>query len=346
MKKFITLLKKVTKTKKQRKEKVNKPRSYIARKMGVIVFWGLFIFMFLVVFVNVFSSPTASEEVEEESFDLNLTTQPEAIQFAIDFSRDYFTWDMDDMGNRQERLKKYLAKGMDENAGLAVAGIGWNSSFQGASLKRVDEISDDKSHIVLYVRPKMTREVEEKVEEKQLYKYFVVPVAYDGQSLGVYSEPYFTDVQDDTTVGISKDALVKGLKTPEDSGETSNIRNFLNTFFSSYAEDSPDKLAYILNDPSVVGLNGTMDFDKVNKSDVYQGEKDNQFIVYAEVTFEEPELDMSFDSSYYLLVSKENNRYVVEQVNAESYIEEMIGNTVSSNQESQDNQDEEMGEDH
>src|SRR5699024_2631243 len=173
----------------------------------------------------------------------------------------------------------------------------------------------------------------EVVEEKQLLqRYFAVPVAFDGETLGVYSTPYFTNVDDENKSQIDNTNLTKGLKKPDNYEETNNITNFLDTFFSSYAQDSHDRLAYILNDPSAVGLDGTMEFVEVRKADVYQAEKENQYIVHAEVSFTEPDSQLTFNLVYYMLVANQNGRYVVEQMNAEEYIQQLTGNALLSDQ--------------
>lgn len=349
IKRFSTFFKRATKPKQPPKEKIRKPKSYLYRKTGAVTFWLLFSFMFLFVFVNVFLPSPSSGAKEESTQELNHTTQPESIQFAIDFSREYFTWNKDEMEKRQERLQNYLAINMDKNAGLAITNMDWSSTFQNATLNKVEEVSKNKAHIVLRVKSKLTKEVEveveveeskegekkkeTKTEEKQLDKYFVVPVGYDGENLGVYSAPYFTNVDNEGKSKVSNVNLTRGLKKPDSSAEINNIKNFLGTFFTSYAEDPPDKLSYILNDTTVVGLNGTMDFVKVKKSEVYQGNKEDQFIVYAEVRFSEPNSELKFDSIHYLLVSKDNNRYIVDQMHAENYIEEITANATLSTEE-------------
>lgn len=339
LKKSLSFIKRASKPKEPTREKISKPKSYVFRKLGAATFWLLFAFMFLVVFVNVFTTSQPTEATPEQTVEINFTTQPEAIQFAQDFIEEYFTWDMEEMGDRQERLHRYLAIGVSEEAGL-IGDNDWNSTFNGATLKKVEEVSENKSHIIFDVSTTLTREVEkgsgkksEIVEEKKaLRKYIAVPVAFDGKTLGVYSTPYFTNVDEQAKSQIDNNNLTRGLKKPENYEEANNITNFLDTFFSSYAQDSPDRLAYILNDPSTVGLDGAMEFVEVRKADVYQAEKENQYIVHAEVTFVEPESQLTFNSTYFMLVADQNGRYVVEQMNAEEYIQQLTGNDLLSDQ--------------
>lgn len=346
IKRGFGFLKRFTAPKKPKREKVKKPKSYTLRKLGAICFWLLFSFMFLVVFINVFSSSEASVNESEEQVGINLTTQPEAIQFAKDFSREFFTWNIEDFDDRDERLAKYLAKGLNEKAGLMTNETEWNSIFKGVTLKQVKEISENKAHIILLVHSEMNREVEKEVEvekkdkkgkkkkaketkveteKKSIQKYFVVPVMNNGSTLGVYNLPYFTNLEENTDLDVGVNEMTKGLKDINDSKESTNIKNFLDTFFVSYSEDSKDKLAYILNDENVTGFNGSMNFIEVKDANIFKGTHDDEYIVHAEVVFEEPELKTQFQSNYYLIVIKENNRYMVDEMNAEAQIEELTG---------------------
>lgn len=337
-------MKKATKPKTPKKEKVKKPRSYVARRIGVITFWVLFGFMFLVVVTTVFSSSSSTPE-EEKTVELNPSTKPEAIQFARDFTKEYFNWDKDKLDQREERLKPYLAKGLHEQAGLDLNGEEWDSSFKTATLKKVEEVGENKAHIVFLVNAELNKEEKKKVTKKKkgkkkkkkkkktktivenkketLEKYFVVPVAYNGFTLGVYSTPYFSNIYDETTINVENNEVTKKLRTHDNPDEAENIENFLNTFFASYAEDSPDKLSYISNDNSVIGLDGALDFVEVKDTEVYNSDKDNKYIVRTEVTFKDPETEVLFESIYYLLVVKENKHYVVDNMNAENLIEEI-----------------------
>src|SRR5699024_11560175 len=123
--------------------------------LGAATFWVLFAFMFLVVFINVLSTSRPTEATPEQTLEINFTTQPEAIQFAQDFVSEYFTWKIAELDDRQVRLQKYLAIGVSEEAGL-VRENDWNSNFDSATLKKVEEISKNKSHIIFNVSATLT----------------------------------------------------------------------------------------------------------------------------------------------------------------------------------------------
>lgn len=321
--------KKISEKEKIKKEKIKraknssvKPKGFFARQFGVYTFWILFGFMFLTVIVTVFNgkSDEANADKPSVTVEKNYATSPEAIQFARNFTKEYFTWVVSDEGrnNRKTVMTKYLAEGLDEYAGLKFDGLQWNSKFLNAEIKKVEEKGKNLAHITFLV----SFELSKGKEVKQASKYFVVPVAYDGKTFGVYELPKFTYVFEDTTL---KQVVTQKLKTVNVQ-DSNKISEFLPTFFKSFAQDSKDKLNYILSDETVTdGLNNSMIFQKINSSDVYRkneksekniiddkNENNDEFIVFTEVVFVEPQTKIPFTTNYQLTVKKEKDgRFIV-----------------------------------
>ncbi|WP_050179633.1 conjugal transfer protein [Domibacillus robiginosus] len=304
---------------KKMKQKPQRPRGYMARKTGAAAFWVLFSFMFLVVAVTLFSKtnddplPQATRAEETE----NPSVKPEAVQFAQSFTAHYFNWGSGEekKKEREKKLSSFLAEGLDPQAGLNTDKVTWNSAHKGSTLKKVEDLGNNKSLVTFYVTAELTREVdgEDEPETKSISKYFVVPVAYDGTSYGIYELPKFTHIEEQTTVKADHQI---GLQKAASSPETSRVRTFLDTFFTSYTEDSTDKLAYILEDGSrLAGLNKSMTFVKVASADIYEGPKTGEYIVQSEVVMQDPESDMQFHTDYELAIKKDGERFVVSSIN-------------------------------
>lgn len=326
------MISKIISSHRKKKENISvRPKSYVARKLGAATFWVLFFFMFLVVTLTMISNASKADEkgsvqVEER---VNESTKPEAIQFAESFIEQYFTWSTDTevKNKRSEKLNQFLAKGLDIHGGLEIDSVTWNSRYIGSKVKKVEEMGGNQAFITFYVDIELSKAIKqetkvedkEKVEEakteiltKNIGKYFVVPVAYDGKTYGVYELPKFTFIDEQTTLVAEKPA---GLKTLNDSKEAQNIREFLNTFFVSFAEDSEDKLVYILEDPNYKnGLNQTMEFVEVTNSEVYEGGKENQFSVTCDVILSDPESEVQFKTNYKLTIRKDGDRFIVSSL--------------------------------
>lgn len=318
-----------------------KPQGYFARKMGVIIFWILFSFMFLVVIVTIFSNneskkATTNEVVIKE----NYATSAEAMQFAMNFARDYFTWTDSNAGVEQriEKMARYMPDPLRNNVGISIKDSGWNSKFIGAELRKVNDKGENFSQITLLVavelskgsatspsdptqaavtseNPSPTEQIP--TEIKTVIKYFVVPVVWDGQTFGVYELPKFTYIYENQTT-------LKEIKYAElsqaDTKITKEIEKFLPVFFKSYAEDSKVELNYMISKEDVTdGLNGTMLFDSIKNLAVYQGNKEEQFIVFTEVVFLDPETKMPFYTNYQLEIIKNKDKFLVSAIDNQKH---------------------------
>ncbi|QKY69431.1 conjugal transfer protein [Lentibacillus sp. CBA3610] len=291
--------------------------------MGVITFWMLFAFMFLVVFITVTSTPESAETRNDKQTEVNQNpaTKPAAIQFAKEFTRAYFNWEPTTEGwkDRSQRLSNYLAEGLDDQAGLVTENLEWNAASKEIAYQKTDEITDRKAHIIFEV----TSEMQKNKESKLVTKDFAVPVVHNGSTYGVYELPFVTYLKDGTDVEADREVNRTNLTSINDNGEIDNIEAFLETFFKSYVQDSEDQLSYMLTDKSARnGLNGALKFKGVNRTELYEGNKAGDYFVMTEVTFEEPATQMEMKSVYKLVVAKKDDHYVVAKLNAEQNIEE------------------------
>ncbi|WP_188433511.1 conjugal transfer protein [Kroppenstedtia guangzhouensis] len=275
--------------------------------------------MFLVVVVTITSPSTQGNESRKEVVQqqVNPATKPEAVHFAQNFVAQYLTWKRGDKEEREKRLQWYLAEGLDSHGGLNMENLTYDSRYLGSTVKKVEEKGRDKAYITLHVSYELSGEVDKKEGKKtnkteQSSQYVVVPVAYNG-TYGVYELPKFTFIDEKTTVKAKE--LKKDLRQAN-SEEADNIRNFLDTFFSSYAEDPKDRLGYILEDPDHLnGLNHAMRFVEVRHSEVYEGEEEGQYVVVCGVVFEDPTSTAQFTTSYELVVEQKGKHFVVKSMN-------------------------------
>lgn len=366
---MLTKLKAWAQKEKPEKRRAYRPRGYAVRKIGVGMFWLAFAFMFLVVFFSAIqpSDPTSAES--QLQMKLNPATTTTAVQYAENFAREFFTWGPDDKAKqeRQARLKPFLAKGLDEQAGLHMMSLKTTSTFLKSEIKHIEEMGSNRAYVTLKVFHEVgvPKEVEKNAtvaetsvegetpskspatktveyEKQEASKFFVVPVGYDAD-YGIYDLPKFTYLENQTTMVAQNSA--RGLRTIDGAEEKRNIRNFLDTFFSSYATDPRDKLGYLLTDPDhQSGLNGSLHFVSVTNAEVYEGEgwqtaadleaateqdatneaaqeeeasaapvvKD--YIVLAAVVMEDPVSLERFTSNYRLSVVEKEGRYVVSQI--------------------------------
>jgi len=316
---------------KPEKKKAYRPRGYRARKLGVWLFWILLVLILLVgnATLNAVKSSKAVATPAEQVITLNPATTTTAVQYAQNFAKEYFTWKPDDksLANRKERLLPYLAKGMDEQAGLQVNGLKTTSVLTKTEIKNIEEKGPKEAYVTLKVyqkvgipkeitktnkKTKQTKVVSVKYEPKEVTKFFVVPVGYY-ENFGIYDLPKFTYIDPQTTLELAD--RTKGMDEVQDSAAKENVRNFLDTFFDSYTQDSRDKLAYLLEDPEHPnGLNKRMKFVSVYSASIYQGNAPTNYIVHTTVMMEDPDTKDKYKTNYSLNVTQKDARYVVTKI--------------------------------
>ena len=173
------------------------PKGYRARRIGVYAFWSIFVGMFLFLGLLLLSNGSDDSDKKEDILYDKVASQ-EATVFAQNFIRAYFQWERTDEGivARQQALAPYLVKGVDVNAGLVTKGIQWNSTYVSSQIRDVAIIEPGIGQITFQVKSNLSNGTKEKVLEQ----FMVVPIAYDGESFGVYELPKYTDIANQTTV--------------------------------------------------------------------------------------------------------------------------------------------------
>lgn len=117
-------------------------------------------------------------------------------------------------------------------------------------------------------------EIVTETEETDQTLLLNVPVQSQENTFAVSGVPYFTEVP--TVKGvIEKEEEPKGeAYTGED---TEAIQTFLNTFFTRYASEPKEELAYMMKEPT--SLNGSFELDEIKDTHIVQQEEGYQVFV-------------------------------------------------------------------
>lgn len=339
----------------KKKLKQSRPKGMMARRAGMFTFWILFSFMFIVTMANVFGGGDVTYD-EALNRERNKLLDGEGVEFARSFVHDYFNWDIGKHGENDLRMRvsPYLMENLNELAGIQYDDK-WMSQVdkRNIELKDVQEIDKNKARFVFKVKLTMKSPTTEKdtvfdeeelsFEEvvqaknkvyvkngfkvKDMVKYISVPVYYDEETdtFAVFDLPSFTYVDEKGTKEPFT-TRISELQVISDAYIENNINSFLTTFFTSYSKDSKDKLSYILEDERHVnGLQGTMEFSKINESKIYEiDENHNRFLVDVTVEMVEPTTKYKFDNKYLVVIKRKDQRYVVESLNDEKYVYELV----------------------
>ncbi|WP_337035198.1 conjugal transfer protein [Paenibacillus illinoisensis] len=186
--------------KKQRKfEKGLKPKSpkRIAGKRFVrYLFWTFLLFLIIKGAVSYAKGTQIIQEVT------NIGTSQTIVEdslkgFASDFATEYFTWTVNNVNDRAERLQRFIS-GIDQDAGLKGYDIKGSSNVLSVEIYDTAQISDTQYEVTLNVR----REVDmDSLQEAQSPKdkkgsvikktYMVVPVTVSPSGYVIQSHPRF-----------------------------------------------------------------------------------------------------------------------------------------------------------
>ncbi|HDR5353732.1 TPA: conjugal transfer protein [Bacillus thuringiensis] len=291
--------------------------SYRGRLIGKWLFWGILAWMFFVSCSTVFKTMKADAKVTPQTetkqvvSKQNLATRPEAIEFARLFTKEYFTWKRgeEDLKKRAERLKVYVSKGVDSQAGIETNALQWDSDFLYATILKVDETKENEANVIFKVKYKLHRMKPDNSGEevKEVWQQVSVPVQTDGKAFVINGLPQIVKINEKATVKEIEDEReeVKDVKIKTE------IREFLPTFFKSYTTATQKELAYVLENPNIKGLEGSMKLDKINSSKVYPGKTKGTYEVQAEVLLIDVHSETKMKAAYTLVVKQTGKQFVV-----------------------------------
>lgn len=328
------------KAEERKKKKSNvKPKGYQARKFGVYAFWFIFVSVTLLFFITLLGNSNSNNQQEVKVI-YNKAVSFEAVEFGRDFLYKYYTWTnieeiKDEIAkHREELLSRYVTKKILET--VVKTSENWNSSIEmhKITLMKSEDVGDNRGYLTYKVVPTFTKSQKglqsEKIKEKEQtvkkVQYVTLKVYYDQETkrFVIYDLPVFVNIEEGSnTVKVNEET--RGLSTTNDTkGE---IKEFLETFFDTYTNDSIEKLSYLFeNQNTVKGLDQSLTFEKIKSFDLYKGRNSEEKVVVAEVLLRDPQTDMEFLSNYTLVIVHSQQGYLVRSFNDKQYIDKIIKN--------------------
>jgi len=285
----------------------------------------LAIFLSIVAIVRISNDGADQAEaklVHPGELKVHFATSEGAQSFSQNFAIEYFDWQNSDDGikTRMERLKPYLANGLDEQAGLSFEGMEWNSSLSKSQVWNIEETGNDSALITLRVEHVLKKTIQsdpaaDSTEEKAgpYEKYFVVPVKTDGKSFVVHKVPYFIAAEEKPEITSESSINEKG-KLP-DTKLQEEITSALNTFFKVYTSGTQEELSYYIKGDQIKTMTGIITFKEVKDLVIKQGESQQEYEVNATVIFQENQSKAQVVYPYELTLVKEENRWLFKEFN-------------------------------
>ncbi|MED1018577.1 conjugal transfer protein [Bacillus atrophaeus] len=285
---------------------------------------------------------------EENKVKDDYADRPGITYFIQNFLNDYFDIQPgeDNQKKRQDRLKKYLANGLDPDGGIDYTSVQGEQTLTGSRIMEVKGINKTTADVYVDADIKSVIKTEriEKVKEKKKDKkgkkkevevekkvtdtdeksgklYYVIRVHADDTGYTVIDlpQPYVPKESDKKTVDNYYADLT------EDKAATNNVRTFLESFFNSYVnKDRADDMKFFFKKSNdAQSLEGSYEFAGIEDLKVYPGEKKKQYIVRSDVKLKQSVSGIQSLYGYEFILNHEGaDKYeIVEMRNLSTKVE-------------------------
>ncbi|WP_330937836.1 conjugal transfer protein (plasmid) [Bacillus amyloliquefaciens] len=290
------------------------------------------------------NSATAEENKVKDDY----AERPGITYFIQNFLNDYFDIQPgeDNQKKRQDRLKKYLANGLEPDGGIDYTSVQGEQTLTGSRIMEVKGINKTTADVYVDADIKSVIETEriEKVKEKKKDKkgkkkevevekkvtdtdeksgklYYVIRVHADDTGYTVIDlpQPYVPKESEKKTVDNYYADLT------EDKAATNNVRTFLESFFNSYVnKDRADDMKFFFkNSNDAKSLEDSYEFVRIEDLKVYPGEKKKQYIVRSDVKLKQSVSGIQSLYGYEFILNHEGaDKYeIVEMRNLSAKVE-------------------------
>lgn len=240
--------------------------------------------------------------------------QPEVSQaarsFALQFAHEYFKWTVGQADRREERLKPFLAQGMDPQAGLDFSNLSRHAVPEHLTIWK--EELKGKGEYVITVSALVNF-----YDAKDTKKYFTkrmlleVPIKEKNErDMAVIENPRLVPLPAETSIQKERESLVG---EPLDSSEEEALRSATETFFKTYASGKQEELSYLMTgEQKVETFQGKMRFVAVEQMEAVK--KGDRVVSDLVVRLADPSTGMEVSVPYEVDWVKEDGRWFVEAI--------------------------------
>lgn len=240
--------------------------------------------------------------------------QPEVSQaarsFALQFAHEYFKWTVGQADRREERLKPFLAQGMDPQAGLDFSNLSRHAVPEHLTIWK--EELKGKGEYVITVSALVNF-----YDAKDTKKYFnkrmllEVPIKQKNErDMAVIENPRLVPLPAETSIQKERESLVG---EPLDSSEEEALRSAAETFFKTYASGKQEELSYLMTgEQKVETFQGKMRFVAVEQMEAVR--KGDRVVSDLVVRLADPSTGMEISVSYEVDWIEEDGRWFVEAI--------------------------------
>lgn len=341
IKMLSNVLKKTSEHEKEKSElkkvlKENRPKGYMAKKAGVVTFWGMISLLIGLFVILIIGNSSSSAD------NLKRTNTSEETQAVVDygkrFLRAYLPMQFNEKSStltveeeRAAKLAYFTSNNLLDDLSKVYQDT-HNVSFKDIFLH--DAKIEGDTYLVTYRVDLQFQEnpysqtFEGDVKQLQTTsttKYMTVKIASlpDTGEFIVYELPSFVAIKDEPkNVAVNEKSELKSIF---DNTLTKRVEQFAFTFMDSYMKDSREKLSYlVVADYQLDGFAEELKLNKLNSVEVFQGAAVNEYLAYVSALVAETETGVMFPTTYTLAIVEEEGIFLVKALNDKSYIQQAI----------------------
>ncbi|MFS3916070.1 conjugal transfer protein [Bacillus australimaris] len=214
----------------------------------------------------------------------------------------------DAIDQRHKKLMSYLVTEKDEleqETLFAISGAQGDRVLKDYTLYNVKK---EKEYNLFQYKVEYSNIVKVKKKQHEFKKQALlnIPVKNKGDQFAVSGTPYISEIYDlKGSIEIDKED-----REEYDGDQTAAIKEFVNTFFRKYAEESKDDMSYVMKTPET--LNGHLVFGDVENVRIYKS--GDGFEISSVVIFREKETSIPVKERFTLFVTKNTGQYYVNKL--------------------------------
>ncbi len=235
---------------------------------------------------NLQNQITETKKVNAEGIQENLAMRSGVEYFVQNFIKEYVTIKPGDevQKGRQKILSKYLAQGLDKDAGIDYQSLNGEQIYKGSRILEVESAGEDQANVYVDVTTEFTPKDSPDKKQGRLYYLIRVHGSSDGYTVVDLPQPYMPKV------GVNKSIQSKYANLSKDMKSEQEVRKFFESFFKAYtAKDRGDEIKFFFQKSNdIQSLQGSMEYVKVEDVNVYPMKKEKQFLVQCSVKLKQP----------------------------------------------------------
>lgn len=286
------------------------------RKIGKVTLWVLVVFLILCGIKTVLSQSSEGKlqsmlSKSQTSAQLREKTKIGATAFAESFIYDYYTFSGQLNSNYSDRVKSYLAKGLEvknpsagETAAETISARTINVKFDSKDVTRLD--------VDILAKIKYTQLMGEKAgTNSESNIYIRVPVAtQNGDRFAIESLPMIIPSYDKAAAENAE-----GYSIAEVDRDTKDeIQVVLESFFKAYYEGTDNEVSYYVSGDSNIkkSLAGLITFNKIDQISVVMDEQNGGYL--SDVLLTVTDHGQPLQQRLFLKLEKEKGKYYIQKI--------------------------------